>query len=137
MKHFHQGFAPCFLRRERGEQICMFLFEDLVLKVFAGKPGPSWQRGNSPRVRFLKQPPFFLSGVSSSPSSRRAKRGRRRGGDVGAKMEGSSPQLIRTEADIKRPGRVRLRGCWGNLSSPRKHSPLLSTYELFPFMYKE
>lgn len=71
MKHFHQGFAPCFLRRELGEQICMFLFEDSgFLKVFTRSRGPP---GSLRLVSETVTCCVFFCWVSEAPSLQRGR----------------------------------------------------------------
>lgn len=145
MKHFHQGFAPCFLRRELEEQICMFLFEDSgFLKVFTRSRGPPGSVGIQPAFSLWNSHMlcFFFVGLARRQVCREV--GSR--GDIWAKMEGfipaanirSAPEW-RLVSDVQ--GELASHFVFGssrrNSSFPRRHTLLLCTCDLFPVMHRE
>lgn len=140
MKHFHQGFAPCFLRWERREQICMFLFEDLVLRVFTRIRGPPGSTGIHHALSLWNSPIFFV-GLASRQVLQRAKRGWKQGRHLSqyggfipaAKMRSAPEWRLVLDVQGELASRAAFGGCWRNLLFPCKHTLLLNC-ELFPFM---
>lgn len=49
MKHFHQSFAPCFLRREQNAEICMFFCLKNSFESLREETRPSRERANPPK----------------------------------------------------------------------------------------